>query len=180
MGAKAGSGRGLALFALAFLVLYGSFRWVLHERAVAVLEARLYDGRVPLRVAAFPSGPAGLFRWSGLVETGSFYRQFQVDLLREFDPGNGSIAYKPEPDLREAAAAEAARATYAFRVFLDFSQFPLWRFSPADSPDGALRVDVLDLRFGSPAAPGFIASAVVTADGRVHESAFRFGLPPRR
>jgi hypothetical protein len=33
----------------------------------------------------------------------------------------------------------------------------------------------MDLRFGSPAAPAFVATAVVDANGRVIESSFEFG-----
>jgi inner membrane protein len=174
MGAKPSSGRGIAIFALLFVFLYGCGRWVLHQRALAVLESRLYEGGTPRRIAAFPAGPANPFRWTGLVETESFYGLFDVNLLGDFDPSAGHIAYKPAPGPREQAAARAARETYPFQVFLDFSQFPFWRFSPAEPPEEGIRVEVLDLRFGSPSTPGFLVSAVVRPTGEVVDAAFHF------
>ena len=152
IGAKPASGRGWALTALVFLLVYPAGRAVLHQRALAVLDARLYEGTAPIRVAAFP-GPVNPFRWRGLVETSQFYAIFDLNLLREFDPSAGQLLYKPELGPQESAATEAARRTESFRVFLDFSQFPLWRYAPADAPEGAMRVEVVDLRFGVPPSP---------------------------
>ena len=180
IGAKAGSGRGIAIFALVFLVLYISGRGVLHERAVTVLESRLYGGRVPRRVAAFPSGPVNPFRWEGLIETETFFGQFDVNLLGDFDPDSGRILYKPELSPAEEAAARAARETYAFRVFLDFSQFPFWTFSRTDPAEEGVRVTAVDLRFGTPASPRFLVSAVVRPGGAVEGAAFRFDPERRR
>jgi len=173
IGARPGSGRGWAIAALCFLVFYGAGRYILHERALAVLDARLYDGLTPLRVAAEP-GPLNPFRWRGIVETGPFYAICEVNLLEEFDPAAGRVLYKPEPDPRQAAAAAAARKTEAFRVFLDFSQVPYWRFSEVEQPENGILVEVVDLRFGTPARTGFAVRAVVDGAGRVVESGFSF------
>jgi inner membrane protein len=170
IGAKSGSGRGLGVFALLFLLAFPAARWVLHERAVAELDARLYEGQTPTRVAALPTS-FNPFAWRGLVETGSFYAVSQVNLLGEFDPAAARIFYKPEPSPPEAAAAAAARRTEAFRVFLDFSRYPMWRFRPVE---GGIRVEAIDMRFGTPDAPAFMAHAVVSPDGRVLESGFRY------
>src|SRR5579863_4778789 len=43
-GAKSGAYRGFALFALAFLVLYDGGRSILHARAIATLDSRVYAG----------------------------------------------------------------------------------------------------------------------------------------
>lgn len=173
IGARAGTGRIAALLALAFLPLYAGVRHLLHERAVAVLEARIYQGEVPLRVAALPS-PANPLRWRGLVETATFYATAEIDLREEFDPAVARILHKPAPDPQVASAEQAACSSPAFRVFLDFSRYPLWRFIPEDTPEGAIRVEAMDLRFGEPPAARFVATAIVSAEGRVLRSWFRF------
>jgi len=114
------------------------------------------------------------------VETPEFYSLHNVNLLDEFNPAEGQILYKPEPSPLEAAAAQAATRTEAFRVFLDFSAYPYWRFSAAEKPADAIRVEVMDLRFGSPNHPQFVASAIVDSGGRVLESGFSFRPPLRR
>lgn len=169
IGARAGTGRGIAMFALVFLVLYPAFRYVLHERALAVLDARLHHGRTPLRVAAFPDF-ANPFRWVGLAEGGAFYVRYDLNLLAEFDPSQGQVYYKPEP----GPAIEAARATAVFREFLRFSQYPYWRAVPVDEPEGAVLVEAMDLRFGPPSEPRFVAAALVRRDHRVERTWFRF------
>ena len=41
-------------------------------------------------------------------------------------------------------------------------------------------VEVIDMRFGTPLSPGFMARAVVNGRGEVVETAFRFGGPRHR
>jgi inner membrane protein len=173
IGARPSSGRGWAIFALCFLPLFGGVRYVLHERALAVLDARLYGGQAPLRVAAFPT-PFSPFYWKGLVETGPYYALYDLNLLGEFDPAAGRTLYKPELGPAQAAAADAARRTPAFRAFLDFSKYPLWRFTAQEEPQPAIRVEVMDLRFGAPPHPRFVASALVLPNGQVEQSGFQY------
>jgi len=170
----AGHGRGFAWCALVFLLLYNGGRAVLHSRAVAVLESRLYEGEPATRVAAMPA-PNPL-QWRGLVETEKFYKVSAVNLTGEFDPDRGLTLQKPLPD----PAMEIARRTGPFEVFLGFSQFPLWRITPAAEPEGAKKVEVFDLRFGTPMEPGFMASAVVDRRGQVGKAEFQFGAPRPR
>jgi inner membrane protein len=162
-------GRGFAIFALAFLLLYNCGRGVLHARAVAALDSRLYGDSIPLRVAALPH-PANPLRWRGLVETGGSYDVEDVNLAGEFDPTRGMIFHKPEP----SAALEAARHTAAIQEFLRFAQFPLWRIVPVSEPEDGQRVEVLDMRFGTPQAPGFLASAVLDSKLHAVETSFTF------
>jgi inner membrane protein len=168
-------GRGFAWLALVFLLLYDCGRGVLHARAVAELESRIYQDAVPLRVAALP-GPANPWRWSGLVETPEFYAVATVNLPGEFDPTRATILHKPAPD----EAIEAAGRTHVFREFLRFSQFPLWRVTPAPDMEHGRLVEAMDLRFGTPAAPGFMASALF--DARLHpiRTWFAWGAARRR
>jgi len=75
---------------------------------------------------------------------------------------------------RSSSAIDAAKKTRAFEVFGRFNQLPFWRLLPV--ADG-LRVELIDLRFGSPDRPGFEAVAVVEPGGHVEDSRFTFGLP---
>ncbi|MGA2725675.1 MAG: metal-dependent hydrolase [Bryobacteraceae bacterium] len=163
-------GRGFAIFALAFLLLYNCGRGVLHARATAVLDSRLYGESIPLRVAALPY-PANPLHWRGLVETSDFYEVEDVDLAREYDPTRGMVFHKPDPN----PALEAARRTVAIQEFLRFSQFPLWRIVPVPEPENGQRVEVLDMRFGTPLAPGFMAGVVLDSKLHAAGTSFTFG-----
>ena len=176
IGAKAAPGRGLAIFALCLIVAYSAGRYTMHQRAMAVLDARIYAGAAPLRVAAFP-GALSPFRWTGIVEGEGFWSIHELNLLEEFDPTEGKIFHHPEP----SAALEAARRTPEFQQFLQFAQYVYWRQTPLDAPEGAQRVEAIDLRFGPPWAARCVATAVVLAGQRVESAVFRFGAgDPRR
>jgi len=173
IGSRPPAGRGVAVFALTAVLGLLTARYFLHERALAVLEARIYDGEEPLRVAAFPT-VFSPFRWRGLVETSGAWRSFEIDLLGgQFDPSAGRTYYKSE--LPEAA--KGVLGTRAFRVFLDFAAFPLWRVLPAEAPEGALLVQALDLRFSVPGEDRFAATAVVTPGGQVLRAWFQYQPP---
>lgn len=164
IGAKPGGGRGLALFALAFMPTYDFGRYLIHQRALESLNSRVYQGGAPIRVAAFPISAGDPFEWSGWVEGPTFVMRFSMNLLAEFDPTDGAIVYKPEP----STALEAARQAFTIRKFLEFAQYPLWRATPIPDPEGARRVDVRDWRFP------FTASATVDGSNRVLSSSFHF------
>jgi hypothetical protein len=113
--------------------------------------------------------------WTGVADTGDFYAVESVDLLAGFDPTRALILYKPPPD----AAIEAARRTPAFQEVERFSQFPLWRVSPApDVPDGRM-VQLSDLRFGSLSAPAFMATAILDARLEPVRVSFAWGIASR-
>ena len=168
--ARGTAGRRFAIAALAFLLLYNGGHALLHSRALAILDSRLYQGAAPIRVGAFPE-PLVPWHFRGLVETGEFFSLHEVDVLAGFDPNAGRILYKPEP----SPAIEAARSTSAFRIFLDFSEYPYWRVQPLGEPENAVSVEAMDLRFGSPAKPGFVATAILNARREVLRSWFTFG-----
>jgi inner membrane protein len=168
-------GLGFAVFALLAVFLYDGGRAVLHARALAQLETRLYRDSVPLRVAALPS-LANPFRWRGLVDTDEFYALAGVNLAEEFDPVHATILRKPGAE----PAIEAARRAPPVQEFLRFAQFPLFRVTPAEQPENARLVELFDLRFGTPQEPGFQASALVDSGLRVVQTSFQFGkLRPR-
>ncbi len=172
--ARGGGRRGFAIFALSFLLLYDGARYLVHARVIETLDARIYAGAAPLRVGAFPS--ANIFRWHGLAETSDGFSLQDVDVLGEFDPNAGHVFYKPEP----SPMLEAARLDPVFQQYLRFAQYPYWQVTPADQPEGATRVEVMDLRFGDPLAPGFVCTAIVDMKQHVLSSGFHFGTTAPR
>jgi inner membrane protein len=163
-------GRGFAIFALVFLAIYNIARGSLHARAVATLDSRTYAGRPAQRVAALP-GPGNPLGWRGLVETGEFYAIVDFNLREEFDPSRAAIFYKAEP----SGAIQAANRSTEFRDFFNFSQYPFERSMPLAGPEAATRVEAMDLRFGSPADPRFVAAADVNARLEVIRAWFTLG-----
>lgn len=164
-------GRGFAWFALGLLLLYDGARWILHSRAIAMLDSRQYALRQddsgqyqdspPLRVAAFP-GTSNPLHWKGVAETTNAYHLFDMDVDGAFDPTRGQVAFKTDP----SAAIEAAGRTEPFRIFRDFAQFPLWRTTPAE--DG-MRVVLTDIRFS------FFCEAKLDRTGKIEGSFFSHG-----
>ena len=165
---RGGARRGFAIFAIIFLVFYDGARYFAHARAFEMLDSRIYSGSAPRLVAAFPT--ANIFDWRGLVETGDAFRFEDVNLLGEFDP-TGRPFYKPDP----SPALEAAQRDPVFQQYLQFAQFPYWQLTPADDPEGATRVEAMDLRFGDPQSPGFVCTAIVDSHQRVVRAWFQFG-----
>lgn len=152
--------RGFAILALVFLLLYDGGRFILHQRALAILDARQYDGAAAIRVAAFPT-PSNPFRWQGLAETGSAYRIYNLDLLGSFNPQDAQVAVKSE----NTPEIDAANRTEPFQVMRDFSRFPVWRVVPLET---GTQVMLFDLRFA------FNAEALVDRSGKIETSAFHF------
>lgn len=173
IGDRRASGRGVALAALAFVVLWQAGRYALHQRALLVLDSRIYDGEAPRRVAALPHVASPL-HWTGLVETKTAYRVFEIDLTGgSFDPAGGRTFHKPEFN----GAMQAARRTSTFERYFRFLEYPIWLALPAGEPDGATRVQVMDMRFGWPGEERFVATATVDREGRVVEESFQFDPP---
>jgi len=164
IGAKPGTGRGLAIFALCFFVAYDYGRFLAHQRALEILNSRMYQGQVPLKAAAFPIGVSSPFLWSGWVKGSNFSMHFTMNVLADFDPAAGSIFYDPEP----SPAIEASRHTPPFETFLKFAAHPLWRVTPVPEPEDGKRVEVTDWRFP------FTASAIVDRQNQVLRSWFHY------
>jgi inner membrane protein len=164
MGAPAGSGRALALFALSFIVVYDFGRGLAHQRAVETLNARVYQGGPPIRAAAFPESFANPFVWSGWIERPDFVMHFEINLREDFDPAKGVIIYKAQP----GPAINAAREVQPVEAFLKFAQYPLWQVVPVAEPEGARRVELHDWRFP------FTASVTEDALNRVLSSSFHY------
>ena len=149
----AGARRGWAVTALALLLGYEGLRFSAHAMAVEIMASRLYDGAAPTRVLAVPVG-INPFVWRGIVETGDVVRILPVPLRGEFDPKSGRVFQQSPP----GPAVDAAKRTHPFEVFQRFSRAPFWKATPVA---GGTRVELIDLRFGSPDAAGFGAVSTV-------------------
>jgi len=135
----AGARRG-AWAAIVLLLGLCVLRGPLHAQAVEILGARMYRGRTPLRVGAFPA-PVNPFVWFGVIETDSTYELLRVQLAglaRGLAPE--FAYYKPQP----APVVEAARTSFTGSTFLSFARFPLLRVET--TPQG-YRVWIRDLGF---------------------------------
>jgi inner membrane protein len=168
----AAPGRGWAVLGLAFVALWAGGRWMLHEQALEVLRARVYNGNAALRVAAWPT-PWNPFVWQGYVSTEPFWGLYRVDLNREFDPERGAVFYKPET----AEVVNAARRTPEAQAFLRFAQYPVWRVLPVSEPEGGTLVEATDVRFGPPADGKFQLRILLDGERRVASAKFGFGDP---
>lgn len=172
IGAKKSYGvkRGWAWAAIVFLLAYEGGRFAAHQRALAVMGARLYEGKPATRLSAIPNRWSP-FAWRGVAEGEGYVVIVPVDLNAEFDPLAGRIDYANPP-------SEAALKTRPFEVFSKFNQAPFWKTEKL--ADQTTEVQLIDLRFGTPQQPGFVATAIVEASGVVRESRFGFGLPVGR
>jgi inner membrane protein len=171
IGDRAPTGLGSAILALCLLVLFDCGRAILHARMIGQLQARVYDGAPPIQAAALPE-PFTPLRWTGIVETDRDYRTIDLDALAQVEPQSARIFYKPPVTL----ALERAAATEPFRYFLYFARFPVWsEETVAAEPNPAKRLDLTDLRFGTPGAGSFHCIALVGASGGVVRSSFTFG-----
>ena len=164
IGAQPGTGRGLALFALCFLLTYEYGRFLLHRRVLEVLNSRMYQGAAPIQVAAFPAGAGNPMMWTGWVRGASFSKRYAINLLSEFDPEAGTTFHQPD----DTPAMDAARQTFVFQKFSEFAQYPLWRVTPVPEPEDGKLVELRDWRFA------FAAEAIVDRDNRVQRAWVHF------
>ena len=171
IGAPARTGRLAAILALQFLCCFFTIapRIVIHQRALAIVDSRIYLGEPPIRVAAFPD-TFNPFAWRGLVEGSRFYALFDLDVGKPFDPTTGPFYYKAE----DGPALRSASQTDPFRIFQDFAQYPIWTVTPVSDPPNGVRVQLSDMRFGTPRRGGFRAIAVLDSQLRVQTSKFSF------
>jgi inner membrane protein len=171
---KREGGGGWAVAALLLLSAYDYGRSVFHDHAVALMDSRIYNGLTPRRTGAFPE--ANPLVWDGVAELSNAYILVPIDLRGNFHPNSGETFYKAE----RSAAIQAALKTEPFQRFLEFVQYPIWVSEPAPQLEHATRVSLVDLRFGTPTAPGFEAVATVTDRGEVADSTLTFGRPRPR
>jgi inner membrane protein len=161
-----------AILALIGVVAVWMVRDFEHRRAVAALEARVYEGVDPIRVSAFPYW-ADPFKWMGVVETENFFQSMHVNSLGpEVDPDNqAQIRYKPE----ETPVTLAAKGTYLGRVYLDWAQYPITETERLVSPPGGYIVRFHDLRFMYPERKSRPLTSAVILDRNLNVVAERMG-----
>ena len=182
------TGRLAATLALVAVFAYWGLCDYEHRRAVAALQARIYQGADAIRVSAYPymTNP---FRWHGVVETPAFFATMDVDSLNfnsvspEVDPeAQMQIRYKPE----ETPITLAAKKTYLGRVYLSWAQYPITETEqlandPVENTRAAYVVRFRDLRYDYPgrdARAMLGATIFLTRDLQVVEE--RFGMGSRR
>jgi inner membrane protein len=170
IGAKSrGPKRGWACFALVVLLGYEGWRFTAHQRALAVMDAHLFNGSIPSKLSALPAGAP--WQWRGIAEGPGWVDVVPIDLRVPFDPDAGRIDYAPEP----SPVIAAARKTAAFQGFAKFDQLPFLKVTPV--VDGSI-VELIDLRFGTPERPGFEARAWHDQEGKVTRSGVTMGARP--
>jgi inner membrane protein len=164
-----------AILALGLLCIYAGGRYVLHERAVDMLNSRFYRGAVPLAVGAFPDSPSP-FRWTGLVVTENAILRLEVPVaFSNFDPFAAKPYYKPDA----SAGLDTARATQTAQRFLGFARFPR---AVMHLSDRGFHVEITDLRFELGTPPGRSMTAVIELNPQgqvVHEELLFGDLFPR-
>ena len=169
IGARKTRGRGLAMFALSFFLLWDLGRAYVHAVGVAQLNTRLYGGEFAARVAVLPESINPL-HWRAIVETRAAYRIFEpFNPFQSFEPELGEVFFKPATGGVRASAMQ----TEPFRYLAYFDRFPLWTVSPATLDEKeATRVELTDLRFGNPGQTPFRCVAFEDGHDHVLQSGF--------
>jgi inner membrane protein len=172
IGGRESAGRGMAIFALLFFLSFDCARGVLHQRAVAQMESRMFENAPPVSVAALPTA-FNPFQWHGMVETASAYEVIPVSTLSDLDVTAAQVFFKPPVD----PAIESAKRAEPFRYFEYFARFPVWSESRITLDDGGdgMRVELADLRFGQPQRGSMHCIAVENTAFQVVHEWFTFG-----
>jgi len=169
IGVAATHGQWAARAGLLLLVVFLGAKGVIHQRAVATLDAFSYEGAPALRVAAFPAPLGGNpFQWQGLIETETYFQMPDLDLLLgSYDPTAGLRLYKEPP----GPALEAALGS---KIGVDYARFAQYLHAEVhQTPEGYV-VEMSDLRFRRPGRAGFRCTVVLDKHYRVVSDAFAF------
>ncbi len=168
IGERRSNGRGIAVLALLAIVVFECGRIVLHDRAVARLQSRVYDELEPLQTAAMPD-PFNPFRWTGIVETERSWLRLPIENSGSPDLQAAEVFYK----IPVTPALAAAKQEEAFRFVSYFARFPVWSVVPVSLENGSgWRVELTDLRFGTPGSGSFASVALESGKAQVLESSF--------
>jgi inner membrane protein len=112
-------GRGWAIAALVFIVLWWSLRNAEKTRAIdRVRNADIVS--VPITKIDAEPYPIDPFAWHIVAETADYYQTARVQTLRN-EIESGGITYKP----MVTPAIAIAKGSWLGRVYLDWSEFPL-------------------------------------------------------
>jgi membrane-bound metal-dependent hydrolase YbcI (DUF457 family) len=150
-----------AIFAFVLVFAYVGARYILHERAVTLINSRLYNDAPPLAVGAFPDSPSP-FHWAGVIITESNLLRAEVPVfIGTYDPFAAKPFYKPE----QSPALDAARASSTANLFLSFARFPR---AQVDHNDRGYHIEITDMRFEIGTPPGHSMMAVIDVDEHAH------------
>jgi len=168
------AGQSAAIVVLLLTIVYLGYRATLHSRAVNLLLAREYHGRIALSAGAFPESTSP-FDWRGVVVTDNTIEEANVTLRpgREASTDQSLTHYKPE-DSPEVTAGEKAAATVQF---LKYARFPI---ASVRRMEADYRFEVHDLRFASDdTGPSNVFVRVdLDSDFRVRDERFLFASSP--
>ncbi len=171
IGQQRSDSRGIAVAALLAIAAFECGRAVLHNRAVAELQVRVYDELSPLESAALPD-PFNPLRWTGIVETETSWLRVPIEASGNPDLHAIESFYK----LPATPVLMAAKQTEPFRFLSYFARFPVWSAVPVPLQAGTgWRVELTDLRFGTPGSGSFAGVALETGKAQVLQSDFTWG-----
>jgi inner membrane protein len=162
-------GRGGAIVALALVVALWFVRDMSHRSALAKLSAFTYREEDAISIFAYPK-PANPFVWNGIVETEHAYFALEVGLkFSALDLNRARVYYKPE----DSDVLRAARETRTARIFLSFSQIPIYTVMKRGEDT---LVTIHDLRFDSATRRrrAFITRILLSKDLHVLSEQFNF------
>jgi inner membrane protein len=157
---------GWAVTALVLFFAWDYGRSVLHDRATAIMDAQIYSGLAPRRVAAFPEQNPLL--WTGVAELSNAFITAPIDLRTSFHPSDEQTWIKPP----RGPAMIAAMQTLPFQRLLEFADWPVWTLEPG-------RITLTDLRVGSPRRSLYAATAAVDGRNQVTDSQFLLNARPQ-
>ena len=150
-----------AVFAFVLVFAYVGARCVLHDRAVTLINSRLYNGAPPIAVGAFPDSPSP-FHWAGVIVTESNLLRAEVPIfIGTYDPFAARLFYKPE----ESRALDTARASSTANLFLSFARFPR---AHVEHNDRGYHIEITDMRFEIGTPPGRSMMAAIDVDENAH------------
>jgi len=132
--AEDGIKRNWAWFAILALLAFEATRFMAHQHALDVMNARLYNGAVARRITALPATFSPL-RWRGVIEGDGFVRIVPLDLATDFDPAGGRVEY-PAPMI---PAIDSTPFASAITTMLSSSAYVLPSSASTLSPRRARR-----------------------------------------
>jgi inner membrane protein len=134
--------RGAAAFALISIVFVFGIRDHQHRHVLLQLNARVYQGRPPIRASAYPYFWSP-FVWKGVVETREFFDTVQVSTLHGASgPDTMRTYYKKE----DTPVIVAAKKTELGRAYLDWARYPIAETQDEVPGASGYRVLFYDLR----------------------------------
>jgi hypothetical protein len=108
--------QGVAAFAVLGMVFIFGFRDVQHQRALSQLNARLYQGELPIRSSAYPY-PWSPFVWKGVIETRDFFATMHLYTFHNAVSVDEIRIYYKKGDT-EVTAAAAKKTNWDWHILI--------------------------------------------------------------